>query len=135
MNYFTQILIIQKTLRTLEDSLRGTGRTTSVLDSVKNGDVLFVMTTNEMAQARQQLQVRNIKADVFAVGTEMRKVADILDGRKFNNIHFDHRVIEGIINRDVECLFKNIQWFVNCNEERKAEPDHKPYMPEYRVKS
>ena len=120
MNYFTQISLIQKTLRTLEDSLRRTGRTQAVIDSVKNGDVLFVVTPEEMKQAGKILFTKQIKADVYAVGTSLQKVHDILDGRKFNNLHFDHRVIEGIIIGSIEKTFGDLTWFMKVNEERNT---------------
>lgn len=132
MNYFTQISLIQNTLITLEESLRQTGRSKAVLDSIKDGDILFVVTPEEMKQAEMTLRVKKIDAKVRAVGTSLQKVHDFLEGEKYNGVHFDHRVIEGIITGNIERTFKDILWFIKVNEERQ---NAKPYVPEYQVKS
>lgn len=136
MNYFTQISLIKNSLRSLTDSLRGTGRTVSILNSMGDNEVIFVVSSQDQADARRFFQMHRIKADAFAVGTDFEKIEYNLRSKTYKKIHFDHRLIESMVSRSIENLNGHINNIVELNDAKfRDHRDKPPYFPEFQVKS
>lgn len=134
MNWFTQISMVKNSLKSLTESLRGTGRTVSVLSSMGDNEVIFVVSSQDQADARRFFQMHRIKADAFAVGTDFEKIEYNLRSKIYKKVHFDHRLIESMVSRSVENLTSHINSVVELNDAKFRDHRDKP-QPDYQVKS
>lgn len=127
MNAFLIINMAKNRLSNLfQFELRGTGRTISVINEAKDGSLIVVLEQCEVAYIKRT--AREQCKDIIIVVAENANLHELFNkirGRKYTSVHFDHRVIEKMIENGLRGISSHIEDFsreMSSTEPANSEP-------------
>lgn len=106
MDHFGIGSAVKAMLRVLSHSSRATGRTTSLIDSLRDGDRVLVPTTGERERLDRQCRERGLKVDIVVVDSRYEALRSLRPavGRTI----FEHTLVEKKYQEAVDMCTREI---------------------------
>lgn len=113
MNAFAIIQVTRNTLGNLFNNvLRSSGRTDSILREVKNGSIVVVVDSRDGEYIKRRAREKGMSIEyVCDKYGNLSKIHELVRGRKFTSVHFEHRFVEKMIEGHLDVIKENIEGF------------------------
>lgn len=111
MDFFSIGTTIKNMMGIYYINARHTGRTTALIDSLSDDDVVCCLNAAEADRLKRICRERNIKAEFISISPQNpARLFEKMKGRRVVKIRFEHSWIEAFYNKRIDDIIREVEY-------------------------